>query len=71
MINFNRSFEALISLRREGKVHQIRSLLQQSTDDFLSIDHSLARLFMEGKITYETGLKFCDNPSFYNILTGR
>lgn len=59
------------NLIREGKVHQIRSLLQQSTDDFLSIDHSLARLFMEGKITYETGLKFCDNPSFYNILTGR
>jgi len=59
------------NLIREGKVHQIRSLLQQSTDDFLSIDHSLARLYNEGKITLETGLKFCDNPSFFNVLTGR
>lgn len=59
------------NLIREGKAHQIRSLLQQSTDDFLSIDHSLARLYQTGKITYETGLKFCDNPSYYNVLTGR
>lgn len=59
------------NLIREGKAHQIRSLLQQSTEDFLSIDHSLARLFLDGKITYETGLKFCDNQSFFNVLTGR
>lgn len=59
------------NLIREGKVHQIRSLLQQSTDDFISIDHSLAMLYLDGKITLETGLKFCDNPSFFNVLAGR
>ncbi len=71
------AYEKLLStyrvrnLIRDGKVHQIRSLLQQSTDDFLSIDHSLARLYQEGKITLETGMKFCDNPSFFKVLTER
>lgn len=37
----------------------------------LHIDHSLAMLHLDGKITLETGLKFCDNPSFFNVLIGR
>ncbi|MDH5767750.1 MAG: PilT/PilU family type 4a pilus ATPase, partial [Nitrospirota bacterium] len=39
------------NLIREAKTHQIRSMLQQSTDDFITIDQSLAKLCLEGKIT--------------------
>jgi twitching motility protein PilT len=56
---------------REAKTRQIRSILQQSTEDFLSIDHTLAKLCIEGKITQEAGLKFSDNPDFYNELIRR
>lgn len=59
------------NLIREGKTHQIRSMLQQSTDDFLSIDHCLARLCIEDRITIETGVKLCDNPIFFNELVSR
>ncbi|MGD0884413.1 MAG: PilT/PilU family type 4a pilus ATPase [Thermodesulfovibrionales bacterium] len=59
------------NLIREGKTHQIRSMLQQSMDDFISIDQSLARLCIEGKITLENGLKFCDNSPFFNELVNR
>jgi twitching motility protein PilT len=56
---------------REGKTHHIRSMLQQSMDDFLSIDQSLASLCIEGKITQETGLKYCDNSTFFNELVSK
>jgi len=59
------------NLIREGKAHQIRSMLQQSTDDFVSIDQSLARLCIEEKITQETGIKFCDNPVFFQEIVNR
>ncbi|HAM51670.1 MAG TPA: hypothetical protein DCP92_13675 [Nitrospiraceae bacterium] len=59
------------NLIREGKTHQIRSMLQQSTDDFISIDQSLAKLCIEGKITQESGLKFCDNSPFFSELVSR
>lgn len=59
------------NLIREGKAHQIRSMLQQSTDDFVSIDQSLARLCIEGKITQEAGMKFCDNPVFFQEIVNR
>lgn len=28
-------------------------------------------VYLDGRITLETGLKFCDNPSFFNVLIGR
>jgi len=59
------------NLIREAKTHQIRSMLQQSTDDFITIDQSLARLCLEGKITQDAGLKFADNPVFYNEIVNR
>ncbi len=59
------------NLIREGKTHQIRSQMQQSTDDFLSIDQSLAKLCIEGKIAPETGVKFCDNPSYFQDVVAR
>ena len=59
------------NLIREAKTHQIRSMLQQSTDDFITIDQSLARLCLEGKITQDEGLKFADNPVYYNEIVNR
>lgn len=59
------------NLIREGKTHQIRSMMQQSTDDFLSIDQSLARLCIEGKISPEAAAKFCENLSYFYEIVGR
>jgi twitching motility protein PilT len=59
------------NLVREGKTHQIRSMLQQSTDDFLTIDQSLARLCLQDMITQDTGLKFCENPTFFTEIVSR
>jgi twitching motility protein PilT len=56
---------------REGKTHQIRNMYQQSAEDFLPIDISLAKLVKEGKITQKEGLKYCDNPSYFNELMTR
>ncbi len=52
-------------LIRDNKTHTIRSLMQVGSDDFSSIDTSLARLCIEGKITEEAGLKYSDNSKFY------
>lgn len=59
------------NLIREGKTYQIRTMLQQSTDDYISIDQSLAKLCIEGKISHGTGLRFCDNTTFFNDLVNR
>lgn len=56
---------------REGKTHHIRSILQQSTDDFLSIDQNLASLCIEGKISQETGLKYCDSHTYFTELVSK
>ncbi|NMC74528.1 MAG: PilT/PilU family type 4a pilus ATPase [Geobacteraceae bacterium] len=58
------------NLIREGKTHQIRSMLQQSAEDYESIDIALARLFREGKISLETGLKYCDNAVHFKQCAG-
>ncbi len=59
------------NLIREGKPHHIRTMLQQSTDDFLSIDHSLADLCLHDMITRDAGLKFCENPAYFTELVSR
>lgn len=46
---------------REGKKHRIRNMLQQSSEEYESIDTALARLRRENKISLETGLKFSEN----------
>ncbi len=57
------------NLIREGKGHGIRSLMQVSAEDITAIDFSLARLYLDGKIKFEDGLKFADNPAYYQELT--
>ena len=53
------------ALIREGKTHQIRSLLQQGSDDFTCLDAMLAQLCREERISKEEALKHCDSASFF------
>ncbi|BCR04439.1 hypothetical protein DESUT3_15080 [Desulfuromonas versatilis] len=53
---------------REGKEHQIRALLQQSMEDFRSLDVSLAELCYDGLITVEAALHYCQDESFFKEL---
>ena len=53
------------ALIREGKTFQIRSLLQQGSEDFTCLDAMLAQLCREGRISREEGLKHCDSSSFF------
>lgn len=56
------------TLIREGKTGSIRSLMQIASDDMVSIDRSIARLCLKGKITFEDGLRFAETPSYYQDL---
>jgi twitching motility protein PilT len=58
----------IANLIREGKVSNIKSLMQVVAEDISSIDRSIAKLYLEGKITFEDGLKFADNPTYYQEL---
>lgn len=58
------------NLIREGKTHQIRSMLQQSSEEYESIDIALARLVRENKISLETGLKYCENVVYFKQCAG-
>lgn len=55
-------------LIREGKTNSIRSLMQVMSEDVMSIDRSLATLYIDGKIKLEDGLKFADNATYYQEL---
>src|SRR5512136_2317378 len=57
------------SMIREGKTHQIRTI--QATEDFESIDVSLARLCRENRISPETAIKYCDSPATVRPLIGK
>jgi twitching motility protein PilT len=56
------------NLIREEKTHQIRSQMQAGSEDFTSIDASLASLYHAGFITFHDGLLFSDNEQFYQEL---
>jgi len=54
---------------REGKEHQIRSILGSGAEDFTSLDMHLAQLFRAGKITRETAMHYCqDEKAFKDML---
>jgi hypothetical protein len=42
--------------------------MQAGSEDFTSIDASLAGLYREGFITFDAGLLFSDNGQFYREL---
>jgi twitching motility protein PilT len=56
------------NLIREGKIPRMRSLMEIVSEDMSSIDQSLAELCLEGKITFEDGLKFADNQVYYQEI---
>ncbi|MFW6052975.1 MAG: PilT/PilU family type 4a pilus ATPase [Desulfosalsimonas sp.] len=53
---------------REGKTHQIRSQMQQGTEDFTSIDIELARLCKKGRITLEDGMIYASDALYFSDL---
>jgi len=59
------------NLIKEGKENQIRTLLQQSMDEFWSLDVSLAQLCREQKISLEIALQYCQEPIFFRELVSR
>lgn len=56
---------------REGKFHQFRSLYKQSSDEFQSIDASLAKLVNEHVISFEAGSMFCENVQYFTELISK
>jgi len=53
---------------REGKVHQLRGMMQANVEELVSIDWTLADLIVAGKVKYEEAVKFADNLIYLNEL---
>lgn len=56
---------------KDGKEDQIRSLMQQSMEEFWSLDVSLAQLCREQKITLEAALQYSQDSMFFRDLVHR
>ncbi len=57
------------SMIRENRIHQIRTMFQQSIDEYASLDICLNRLIKDGLIEYAEALKVCENPNSLRIKT--
>ena len=53
------------NLIREGKTYQIKSQMLSGTDEYSSLESSLAQLYLSGLIEFEEGLRFSENKQFY------
>ncbi len=63
---------AVRNLIREGKAHQIYSLMQGGARHGMhTMDQHLAEHVLAGRITYETGFELCHNFEDFNRLCGR
>src|SRR3954463_13041782 len=63
---------AVRNLIREGKTHQIHSVLQTSAAQGMqSMDQHLADLVKKGRISYDTALEKCHHIEDFNRLCGR
>jgi twitching motility protein PilT len=63
---------AIRNLIREGKVHQMYSLLQAGKQHgMVTMDQSLADLVKGGAVAYEMALSRCSNVADFNRLCGR
>ncbi|MBI5739534.1 MAG: PilT/PilU family type 4a pilus ATPase [Nitrospirae bacterium] len=56
------------NLIKDGKTSNIKALMQVVSEDMLSVDRSLARLCLDGKISFEEGFSLADSPAFYQDL---
>ncbi len=50
---------------REEKTHHIRSQMQAGSEDFVSLDVSLANLYKKGAINLEDGVRFAEDEMFF------
>jgi twitching motility protein PilT len=63
---------AIRNLIREGKVHQMYSLMQAGREHgMVTMDQSLAALVKSGRVSYESALAKCTNTADFNRLCGR
>jgi twitching motility protein PilT len=63
---------AIRNLIREGKVHQMYSMLQAGKEHgMVTMDQSLATLVQRGRVSYEAALAKCSTPSDFKRLCGR
>ncbi|MBI5576639.1 MAG: PilT/PilU family type 4a pilus ATPase [Deltaproteobacteria bacterium] len=53
---------------REGKVTQLRAVMQSAVEEFVNIDWNLADLVSSGKVKYEEACKFAENIGYLNEL---
>jgi len=53
---------------REGKMHQLRGLMQSRGEEFESIDESLAGLVVSGKVRLEEAQKWADNANYLSDM---
>lgn len=59
------------NLIRDGQTANIRQLMQAAAEDMSSMDYSIAKLCLEGKIDFDAGLKLSDNPAYYQEVIRR
>jgi len=63
---------AIRNLIREGKVHQMYSMIQAGKQHgMVTMDQSLATLVQKGKVSYQAALEKCNNVADFNGLCGR
>ncbi len=53
---------------REGKVSQLRGMMQANVEELVGIDWTLAELVSSGKVKYEEACKFADSVAYLNDL---
>ncbi|MBE0425668.1 MAG: PilT/PilU family type 4a pilus ATPase [Nitrospirae bacterium] len=53
---------------REGKTHQIKSQMLSGTEEFTSLEASLAQLYNSGFITFENALLYSENKQFFKDM---
>ncbi len=63
---------AVRHLIREGKTHMLPNVLQSSAEEgMISLDQSLANLYLSGEISYEDAIMRSMNPEEFMRLVGR
>lgn len=53
----------------EGKTREIKTRMLAGTDEYSSLESSLAKLYLSGLIEFEEGLRFAEHKQFYKDLT--
>jgi len=62
----------VIGEMREEKTHHIRSQMQAGSEDFVSLDVSLANLYKNGAVKLEDASQFVEDDLFFReVATGK